>query len=78
MGNGSSNSYDSTGQRIAKQESYVNNELSKIKSSASYKSSQYSDVQLRGAIRQDYNGQRSKYSNDYVLSSDYNKMRERR
>ncbi len=75
MGNNSSTS--ARDNRIACQEKYVNSELSKIKSSSSYNSSKYTDNQIRGALRQDYNGFRNKSSNDYVMSSDYNRMRGR-
>ncbi len=74
---GNSKSTSSHDNRIACQEKYVNNELSKIKSSSSYNSNKYSDHQIKGALRQEYNGYRSKYSNDYVTSSDYNRMRGR-
>jgi hypothetical protein len=72
MGNSSSNS--SHNNRIASQEAHVNKELSKIKSGSSYNSNKYTDNQIRGALRQDYNNFRSKSSNDYVMASDYNKM----
>ncbi len=75
MGNNSSTS--ARDDRIACQEKYVNNELSKIKSSSSYNSSKYTDRQIKGALRQEYNGYRSESSNDYVTSSDYNRMRGR-
>jgi hypothetical protein len=75
MGNNSSTSAHN--HHIACQETYVNKELSKIKSSSSYNSNKYSDRQIQGALRQDYNGYRTKYSNDYVTSSDYNRMRGR-
>ena len=73
MGNSSSHN-----NRIASQEAHVNKELSTIKSSSSYNSSKYTDNQIRGALRQDYNGFRSNSSNDYVMASDYNKMRGRK
>ncbi len=74
---GSSQSTSSYDRQIGCQETYVSRELSKIKSSSSYNSNKYSDRQIQGALRQEYNGYRTKYSNDYVTSSDYNRMRGR-
>ncbi len=74
---GNSKSTSSHDHRIACQEKYVSNQLSKIKSGSSYNSNKYSDRQIQGALRQEYNGYRTKNSNDYVLASDYNKMRGR-
>ena len=65
---------------VARQEQYVQREMSKIKPSSNYVrynyGEKYSDHQIEGKLRQEYHGCISyKNRNDYVLSSDWDRMR---
>ena len=56
---------------IQRQENYVKRNFTSARNNSS--SSGYSDGQIRGKLRNDYHGVRN--NNDYVLSSDWTKMR---
>jgi hypothetical protein len=58
--------------RIQQQEAFVAQHLSTLRANPA--SSGYSDRQLVGRLRADYNGE-SRSSNSYVMSSDWSKLR---
>ncbi len=70
---------------IVKQEAYVDREFAKISKSSNYvgftksdrKPDTYSTSQIKGKLRQEYYGlnSSSKHKNAYVLSSDWDRMR---
>jgi len=65
---------------VARQEQYVQREKSKINQSSNYvgynHGKHYSDSQIEGKLRQEYHGTISYGNrNDYVLSSDWDRMR---
>jgi hypothetical protein len=74
MGNNSSSSIN----KIASQEKYVSDNLSKVRYNCNCQGmeSKYSNRQLRNKLREDYySSYRSSLSNNYVLSNDWEKIK---
>jgi hypothetical protein len=56
---------------VGHQENYVNSNFSSVRNNSNSRG--YSDNKIRGKLRNDYHGARN--NNDYVLSSDWSKIR---
>jgi hypothetical protein len=82
---GNTNPYSSRGaypsSAIARQEAYVDQEMAKINQNTNYcriygfRETTYSDRQLRGKLREEYNGYTGgRYRDSYVLSQDWERI----
>jgi hypothetical protein len=71
------NNYSSTMDHIAKQEKYVNDNITKVRNNCKRQGMEYkySDSQLKGKLREDYyRTSNTSTSNKYVLSDDWEKI----